>query len=204
MVYDGIPPGKRPLFWSKCSGYSAYKSNYCDNYYKKLCAADESGTLAQYPNKHFQQIDKDLDRTAPEDPFFTPEIRQSLRRICRAYVWRNPTVGYCQSMNFIVFRLRKQLPEEDTFWLFCLIVESYLPPDFYIEMYGAKSYATILKRIFEQYNILPQVLHKFEKEDYPIVALSCQFFMSLFTNCLPEHASLQVLDLFFLDRKSVV
>jgi len=52
-------------------------------------------------------------------------------------------------MNFIVFRLRKQLPEEDTFWLFCLIVESYLPPDFYIEMYGAKSYATILKRIFE-------------------------------------------------------
>ena len=66
-------------------------------------------------------------------------------------------------------------------------------------MYGAKSYATILKRIFEQYNILPAVLQKFEKEDYPIVALSCQFIMSLFTNCLPEHASLQVLDLFFLE-----
>jgi hypothetical protein len=76
-------------------------------------------------------------------------------------------------MNFIVFRIRKQLTEEDTFWLFCLIVESYLPPDFYVEMYGAKSYATILKRIFEQYNILPAVLQKFEQEDYPIVALSC-------------------------------
>ena len=95
IVYDGIPASMRALFWIKCSGLGAYKSNYCDNYYKRLCAADESGTLAQYPNRHFQQIDKDLDRTAPDDPFMTPEIRQSLRRICRAYVWRNPTVGYC-------------------------------------------------------------------------------------------------------------
>lgn len=52
-------------------------------------------------------------------------------------------------MNYIVFRLRKQLSEEDTFWLFCLIVESYLPPDFYINLYGAKSYSSILERIFE-------------------------------------------------------
>jgi hypothetical protein len=43
------------------------------------------------------------------------------------------------------------------------------------------------------------VLKTFDKADYPIIALSCQFFMSLFTHCLPEHVSLQVLDLFFLE-----
>jgi len=76
-------------------------------------------------------------------------------------------------MNFLIFRIRKFLSEEDTFWLFCLIVEAYLPPDFYVEMYGATSHATILIRIFEQYNILPEVLSTFEKADYPLVALSC-------------------------------
>jgi hypothetical protein len=52
-------------------------------------------------------------------------------------------------MNYLVFRLRKILSEEDTFWLFAIIVESYLPPDFYVDMYGAKTHATILIRIFE-------------------------------------------------------
>ena len=42
--------------------------------------------------------------------------------------------------------------------MFALIVESYLPPDFYVEMYGATTHATILVRVFEQYNILPRVL----------------------------------------------
>ena len=102
-------------------------------------------------------------------------------------------------MNYLVFRLRKFLCEEDTFWMFCLIVESYLPPDFYVDMYGATTHATILKRIFEQYNILPQLLEKFDKMDYPIINLSCQFFMTLFTMCLPESESLKILDLFLLE-----
>lgn len=102
-------------------------------------------------------------------------------------------------MNYLVFRIRKLLTEEDTFWLFALIVESYLPPDFYVDMYGATTHATILVRIFEQYNILPLVLQKFEKMQYPIINLSCQFFLSLFTICLPEPESLKVLDLFLLE-----
>ena len=91
------------------------------------------------------------------------------------------------------------MSEEDTFWLFCIIVESYLPPDFYVDMYGATTHATILIRIFEQYNILPQVLEKFERMNYPIINYSCQFFLSLFTICLPETESLKILDLFFLE-----
>jgi hypothetical protein len=34
---------------------------------------------------------------------------------------------------------------------------------------------------------------------YPIINLSCQFFLSLFSICLPETESLKVLDLFFLE-----
>jgi TBC1 domain family member 8/9 len=148
IVFDkeGIPDDLRGLFWQKCSGILAYKHSYCPHYYD-LIGQDQS-YFEDYPNPHFAQIDKDLDRTYPLDPFYTTEIKNSMRRIFRAYVWRNPQVGYIQGISFPFFRIRKFLSEEDTFWLMCILVESYLPPDFYVEMYGATTHATILYKIF--------------------------------------------------------
>lgn len=83
--------------------------------------------------------------------------------------------------------------------MLCLIIESYLPPDFYIDMYGAKTYATILVKILEQYNLVPNVLQKFNEMNYPIVNIGSQLFLSLFTMCLPERESLKVLDLIFME-----
>jgi hypothetical protein len=117
-------------------------------------------------------------------------------------VWRNPIVGYIQGMNFLVFRLRKYLDEESAFWLFVLIVESYLPPDFYVEMYGATTHATILEKIFKQYNMLPGVIRTFEAQEFYLVNLSARLFLSLFCQSLPEETSIRVLDLIFLKGMS--
>ena len=95
--------------------------------------------------------------------------------------------------------MRKFLSEEDTFWLMCLVVESYLPPDFYVEMYGATTSAHILYKIFTQYKMFPDVLRKFEQLDYPLVNMTARLFLTLFCNALPEHASLKILDLFLLE-----
>lgn len=122
-----------------------------------------------------------------------------MRRVLRAYVWRNPQVGYIQGINFPFYRIRKFLSEEDTFWLMCLIIESYLPPDFYVEMYGATTHATILLKIFTQYNILPELLKTFETLEYPLNILTARLFLSLFSHMLPEQASLKILDLFLLE-----
>jgi hypothetical protein len=176
-VWDGsIQSNMREKFWIKCAGVQRYKQNYCRDYYKCLCEMDAlKAKLCEppFPNKHFQQVDKDLQRTFPDDPFFTDDVRQSLRRVFRAYIWRNPAVGYYQGVNFLIYRIRKVLSEEDTFWMFCLIVESYLPPDFYVDMYGATTHATMLIRIFEQYGFIPNVMNKFNELQYPIVNLSC-------------------------------
>ena len=59
-----------------------------------------------------------------------------MERILKAFIKRNPTLGYCQGMNFIVGRLRKFLSEEETFWVFTLIVETYLPYDYFALMIG--------------------------------------------------------------------
>jgi len=68
----------------------------------------------------------------------------------------------------------------------CLLVESYLPLAFYVEMYGAKTHATILKHIFVQYNFLPELLKTFDALEYPLVNLTARLFLSLFCQSLPE------------------
>jgi hypothetical protein len=60
-----------------------------------------------------------------------------LRRVLQTYVKRNPTVGYCQGMNFIVGRLLYFMPEErEAFWTLAMIVETMLPIDYYSNMVG--------------------------------------------------------------------
>ena len=53
-----------------------------------------------------------------------------------AYIKRNPTIGYCQGMNFVAGRLLKVLEEEEAFWVLCQLLESILPLDYYSNMVG--------------------------------------------------------------------
>ena len=105
----------------------------------------------------FEKYRRDISRAFPGDPFYTDEVKESIARIIEAYIWRNPTVGYIQGFNFLVFRLRKVLDEEDTFWTLVMIIETYMPPDYYVEMYGVRTQASILQKIFRQYSFLPAV-----------------------------------------------
>lgn len=68
-----------------------------------------------------------------------------MRRIFVAYTKRNPIVGYCQGMNFIVGRLIKFLSEEDTFWVFTQLIESILPLDYYTHLIGVQTETKIFK-----------------------------------------------------------
>jgi hypothetical protein len=92
-----------------------------------------------------------------------------MRRVLRAYVWRNPVVGYIQGINFPFFRIRQWLSEEDTFWLMCVIIEAYLPLNFFVEMFGATSHANMLYKVFEQYQIMSEMIAKFAEFEYPLM-----------------------------------
>ena len=79
------------------------------NYYENL-----SNNFPDFmPNPCENQIELDLKRTFPEDPFFqNEEVNAKLRRILIAYTRRTISIGYCQGFNHIVGKILKIIPNE--------------------------------------------------------------------------------------------
>eukprot|EP00163_Fabomonas_tropica_P005820 TRINITY_DN1545_c0_g1_i1.p1 TRINITY_DN1545_c0_g1~~TRINITY_DN1545_c0_g1_i1.p1 ORF type:complete len:123 (-),score=18.39 TRINITY_DN1545_c0_g1_i1:264-632(-) len=85
-----------------------------------------------------KQVDNDLQRTFPNHKVIdTDEYLRKMRRVLVAYSWRNPKVGYCQSMNFVCATALLFLSEEETFWL---IVKVRLPPSLSLSLSLSLSY----------------------------------------------------------------
>ena len=59
-----------------------------------------------------------------------------MRHVLTAFIMRNPTVGYCQGMNFLCARLLTCLDEEQAFWVLCQIIEELLPLDYFSNLIG--------------------------------------------------------------------
>ena len=98
--------------------------------YERLLAAGA-------PRAVEEAIDLDVRRTFPEHDRLTPEFHERMRRVLLAYAVRNPEVGYCQGMNFLVASVLLFVePEDDAFWLLSVIVEDVLPDHFVQSMIG--------------------------------------------------------------------
>ena len=100
----GLPEKFRRNLWLRASGALAVmelKEN--KNYYRNL-----KNLPMSYPNPSFNQIELDLRRTFTELKISKSEkLIVKLRNVLTTYTKRNPTIGYCQGMNFLVGRLLK-------------------------------------------------------------------------------------------------
>lgn len=77
---------------------------YNKNYYNFLI----NKYPKSFPSVFEYQINLDLDRTFPNDPFYQePKNCEKLRNILIAFTRRNSTIGYCQGFNFIVGKILK-------------------------------------------------------------------------------------------------
>ena len=97
------------------------------------------------------QIEKDLLRTFPGNEKMGgkegTEGIDSLRRILTAYSLRNPLVGYCQSMNFLVATLLLFCEEREAFWILATLIEDKLSADFYsLTMLGLQTDLLVFDR----------------------------------------------------------
>ncbi|XP_010516991.1 PREDICTED: ecotropic viral integration site 5 protein homolog isoform X2 [Camelina sativa] len=131
LVRLGVPKDLRGEVWQAFVGVKARR---VERYYQDLLAqitnSDESSSDVQ--RKWKKQIEKDIPRTFPGHPALNENGRDSLRRILLAYACHNPSVGYCQAMNFFAGLLLLLMPEENAFWTLVGIIDDYFD-GYYIE-----------------------------------------------------------------------
>ncbi|USP73828.1 GTPase-activating protein MSB4 [Curvularia clavata] len=138
----GYPPEWRGAMWWFYSGGQhmiTQKENI--GLYKSLVARLQRGEL----NKDDRDaIERDLDRTFPDNIHFRPEpatdlldgesdeepaLIRDLREVLSCFALNNPHIGYCQSLNFIAGLLLLFLKQdkEKVFILLTIITQNHLP-----------------------------------------------------------------------------
>lgn len=225
----GYPPEWRgAMWWYYSGGQHTLAQKEMVGLYKKLVARVKRDEL----NKDDKDaIERDLDRTFPDNIHFRPEaatdlldgesddepqLIQDLREVLSCFALNNPSIGYCQSLNFIAGLLLLFLKQdkEKAFIMLTIITQNHLPGAHARSL--ANTEVNVLMMLIKDY--LPKVWasindtdlinsgagsnahpnSKFQRQ--PTVALSCtSWFMSIFVGVLPIETVLRVWDSFLYE-----
>lgn len=202
LIRAGVPPELRGNVWFACSGAAQkMKAAGPEERYEHLVQLIPTMDGSQ----NALDIEKDLLRTFPEriNESSHPLTIEVLRRVLSAFALRNPTVGYCQSMNYICALLLLHMKEEKAFWTFAAIIENILPPDYYTtSMVGGR----IDQHVFQSCLAwkLPKIYNKFKETATLLEPIICPWFLCLFINVLPLSAVCRVWDCMFWEGNAVV
>jgi hypothetical protein len=109
-----------------------------------------------------------------------------LSNILRTLAKRNPFIGYCQGMNFIVnFLVIMRFEEQEAFWIACALLEEILPPNYYTNMLGI---AVDLKLIEVFLRLRrPKLSAKLQALSVNLSIFSLEWLVCLFTTILPIY-----------------
>ncbi|TID30777.1 hypothetical protein CANINC_000693 [Pichia inconspicua] len=232
FVKKGIPAEIRGDAWfSFVHGYERLNSN--KDLYEKLVR--ESIDLV---TENTDAIEKDLHRTFPDNIYFKnvgdnkeSPMLTTLRRILKVFSIYKPSIGYCQSLNFIAGLLLIFLNEEKTFWMLVIICERFLPGVHEHNLEGLAVNQGMLMLCLKQH--LPDVwkiIMENDMEDDEIVAFekelaenginendtsylyflptltfcTTSWFMSLFIGVLPIETTLRVWDIIFYENSKTI
>ena len=186
LVLAGIPIAHRPKVWAECSGASALR---IPGYYDDLIANGVDDPII------LSQIQMDINRTLTDNVYFRkgPGVAK-LNEVLLAYSRRNSEVGYCQGMNLITASLLLIMPTaEDAFWVLVSIVENILPRHYYDNsLLTSRADQQVLRQYVAE--LLPRLSIHLDDLGIELEALTFQWFLSLFTDCLSAEALYRVWD----------
>jgi len=143
LIFKGIPAYYRPTLWLHFALHSESQRINTENINNEQKEKEIDGSIRKGFQQYLKQgegvsilktIEADLERTFPEHPDFTPQSINivNLRAVLLAYSQRNPVVGYCQGMNFIVgMFLLAGLNPESSFEILSIYIEKLIPDDYY-------------------------------------------------------------------------
>jgi sulfur transfer complex TusBCD TusB component (DsrH family) len=149
------------------------------------------------------QVEKDLPRTFPAHSLLDGVGRDALRRVLLAYAKHNPSVGYCQGLNFLAGLLLLLMPEESAFYVLGTIVEEILPGYFVTKQMLAPSVDQKVLRILCEKKF-PTLMETLDKFNMPLSAITLNWFLCIFVNRLPWETALRVWDVLLFRRDRTV
>jgi len=188
LVLGGIPVAYRAKIWAECSGATALRvPGYYDDLVANREGEDDPTIVAQ--------IQMDIHRTLTDNIFFRrgPGVAK-LEEVLLAYSRRNAEVGYCQGMNLITACLLLIMPTaEDAFWVLTSIIENILPRGYYDHsLLASRADQQVLRQYVAE--ILPKLSAHLDDLGIELEALTFQWFLSVFTDCLSAEALFRVWD----------
>ncbi|KAK5997704.1 TBC domain-containing protein C4G8.04 [Cladobotryum mycophilum] len=188
LVLGGIPVAYRAKVWSECSGATALRvPGYYDDLVSQNGESDDPTVVSQ--------IGMDIHRTLTDNIFFRkgPGVKK-LNEVLLAYSRRNKDVGYCQGMNLITANLLLITPSaEDAFWILTSIIENILPHGYYDHsLISSRADQQVLRQYVK--TVLPKLSAHLDSLSIELEALTFQWFLSVFTDCLCAEALFRVWD----------
>jgi hypothetical protein len=188
LVLAGIPVAYRAKIWAECSGATALKiPGYYDDLVAQTGENDDPVIVSQ--------IKMDINRTLTDNIFFRkgPGVAR-LEEVLLAYARRNKEIGYCQGMNLITACLLLIMPTaEDAFWVLTSIIENILPQGYYDHnLLASRADQQVLRHYVA--GILPRLSAHLDNLGIELEALTFQWFLSIFTDCLSAEALFRVWD----------
>ena len=158
---------------------------------------------------------KPLGSNHSKDPAPETPIVSALRRVLSAFAILHPTIGYCQSLNFIAGLLLLFLDEDEekAFVLLNIVTSQHLPGTHGVALEGANVDIAVLMSCIK--DSLPTIWSKIDDKGgalgsdpsssgaalrLPTVSLATTaWFMSLFVGTLPIESVLRVWDCLFFE-----
>ncbi|CAF0889986.1 unnamed protein product, partial [Didymodactylos carnosus] len=126
-----------------------------------------------------------------------------LSEILEAFCLYNPSLGYCQGMNFIVGIALLFLEPENAFWLLIAVTECYFPSNYYDSgLIGAQVDQFVLKDLIQIK--APELYRHFESIEVEITSLTLNWFMAIFIGSVPFETLLRIWDCFLLEGPKVL
>ncbi|KAG6516906.1 hypothetical protein ZIOFF_020281 [Zingiber officinale] len=209
LVRGGLPMALRGELWQAFVGVGARR---VEGYYNSLLDVetntdgkevgfmlkDENGNkkrISQGDEKWKGQIEKDLPRTFPGHPALDENGRNALRRLLTAYARHNPSVGYCQAMNFFAGLLLLLMPEENAFWTLLGIIDDYFDGYYSEEMIESQVDQLVFEDLVRER--FPKLVNHLDYLGVQVAWVTGPWFLSIFVNMLPWESGQVLFDVIY-------
>ncbi|KAL3523424.1 hypothetical protein ACH5RR_016258 [Cinchona calisaya] len=219
LVQGGVPMALRGELWQ---AFVAVKTRRVEKYYQHLLASntksvnstdngnmesedskkESSADSVPMPEKWKGQIEKDLPRTFPGHPALDEDGRNALRRLLTAYARHNPSVGYCQAMNFFAGLLLLLMPEENAFWALLGILDDYFDGYYSEEMIESQVDQLALEELVREK--FPKLVNHLDYLGVEVAWVTGPWFLSIYMNMLPWESVLRVWDVLLFEGNRVM